>query len=165
MRTPPRAVTTETDSRVCSRDAGSPASRVNSAMAPDVPRLQPASVSASWPARKSRMCSVVIIGGPVSTGARGLIHAISCKPNAAKDAEPRRQESGRILVVQIEEVIDPAEQLDLVAKRIISPQVHDGIARRHKAGHCAIAADIEPVADVKQCARQSERIDRRPRRR
>ena len=47
MRRPPFAVTTETASCERSSDAGSPASRVNSAIAPKVPKLQPASMSAS----------------------------------------------------------------------------------------------------------------------
>ena len=64
--------------------------------------------------------------------------------------------------MQIEEVMDPPEYLYLIADRVVAPQIHDRIARRHDPGCGAVACDVEPVADVKHRGGQHERIDRQP---
>src|SRR5579862_3115452 len=57
-----------------------------------------------------------------------LLNGITCKADAAEHAETWRQKSVRVLVVNVGNVVDPAEQLKLIVECIFGAEVGDGVA-------------------------------------
>src|SRR5579863_9182522 len=94
---------------------------------------------------------------------RGLLHIIARKADAAEHAETWRQKSVRVLVVNVGNVVDPAEQLKLIVECIFGAEVDDGVAGGRDR-HACVSVDIGPIANVEEGARQSEWIDRIPER-
>src|ERR1700744_6509017 len=91
---------------------------------------------------------------------RALSHRVTRESDAAKYAKARREKTERILVVDIGEVVDPAEHLELIVDRIVSAKVDRRVARRHDVGLAEVSAVVDPVADPKHGRRQRKRVDR-----
>jgi hypothetical protein len=55
------------------------------------------------------------------------LHAIARDADSTEDTEAGREITGRVLVVQVEKIIDPREQLDPIVDRIVAPQVDESL--------------------------------------
>src|ERR1700743_1481570 len=90
---------------------------------------------------------------------RALSHRVTRESDAAKYAKARREKTERILVVDIGEVVDPAEHLELIVDRIVSAKVDRRVARRGRWNE-SIAVGVDPATDMEHSSGQGERIDR-----
>ena len=71
-----------------------------------------------------------------------LVDAKAGHAHTAEDSETGLQETGWILKMKVEEVIDPAENLDLVVDGITTCKIHDGVARRGQSSMRTVAVDV-----------------------
>src|SRR5262249_50041699 len=86
MRIPPRSVMAARATLLCDRVSGSSASRANSAIAPNVPRLQFVRGSAIWAARNSKLLGTSFTAAFPHTPRRPLAAAAAL--NTAKQNRP-----------------------------------------------------------------------------
>src|SRR6476619_2182664 len=78
----------------------------------------------------------------------GLLNPIAGNADAPKDTETRLQKSGRILVVDVEQIIDAAKNLDLIGDSVIGRHMDDGVSRRQQARDSEIAANVDEAASM-----------------
>src|SRR5467141_1576369 len=103
----------------------------------DSPRLSFASIEAMLAVGRETL------GVFTSIAARRLPHAIAGDAHAAINAKTRLQESCRILIVHVEQIVDAAENLDLVVDRVVSRHIHDCVGGSQQPLNTEITADID----------------------
>src|SRR5579871_6524184 len=82
--------------------------------------------------------------------------------HSAINAKARTLEADRILIMDIEQIVDPTEDADLVVDRVVRGEVNQRERRSENSAYGAISADIDPRADVKDGRGETELVDGLP---
>jgi hypothetical protein len=85
-----------------------------------------------------------------------------CDLQAAEYAEAGGQESGRILIAYIEEIVDPPEGREIFVDLIIRRKIDECVSRRGEPWYREIAIAVDKGADEDERCRKRKLVDRFP---
>src|SRR5262249_20334865 len=71
--------------------------------------------------------------------------------HAGISSDPRPQESGRVLIVLVEQVVDPGKCLQGQVELVSCDDVNHGVARRVQSSNEAMATAVLPITNMHKC--------------
>src|SRR5271157_1835588 len=90
--------------------------------------------------------------GCVGSGMGGRLRDLAVEGyfDAGKDAKSGLLKTGRVLVVTIEQIVDPGEGGQAMAQIVSGGKVYDRVAVLPKARNRSVATDVGPGADINE---------------